>query len=646
MNGIAFRNLKIKKIIYEDSLQKVFLCKHQEDNSTYMVNAIINRKPYELVDFNKINGILSCFEYIYEEEEVLYLITKGQPTFEIQDFLKTHKFDELMKIEHCNKILVSLNQLKFLPIHILCSIFNKHNIVVLENGNLVFLGLLYFEKNYLELDFVVLMNHISELIELLFKEDEELPSEIKDIIEKCQKRRYKNYNTILTDFEAYSEKTIKEIEKAEKKQRKTEQKKTETKKFFGLKEKDTNKHEEEVVLEKNNEYEAKADDINIETTKSFKAKTVDMNHTIKLDKNLVNQLRNEQKRNETAEGESSSGIYDKLLKNAAIKTQATNAVSKKKMLDEDAELFSKAKADIVQDYTADDRYIVENNFEIDDDKIQTNKVKEDEKERLVDAFFKGKDLDYKKNKSDGEENKTEGVTVKNIALFFVVMIAMVTVLFMVYKFIMNDTSKLEDSADINKMAAATDIDSENIATTSESAVEESEQPDAEGTEVKAEINSVEYSKIVGVDLLKDDEMKNFLTEDLWQKSESANLISIDGEVKHAGTSSLKLANENGSEQDYYIGGIEISKDSSKKELKPEIRLWIQSQKEQSAILYAKVYKDGELVVKISRKVFVAADNWMQYDMELNIGAGDYIQLYAKTFDAGNIWLDDYNVTYK
>lgn len=667
MNGIAFRNLKIKKIIYEDSLQKIFLCKHKDDNSTYMVNAIINRKPYELVDFKKINEILACFEYIYEEEGVLYLIIKGKRTYELDEFLKTHRYDMLMKVENTRKIIESLNQLRALPIHILCGLFNKHNVVTLENGEVTFTGLIYFEKNYLELDSVVLMNQLAELIQYIFEDDEEsMPDEIKTIIEKCRKRRYKNYNTIQTDFESFAEPILREIEREERKRRKAESKKTETSLFSIVKGKVLSETAKTSEAEEQDEVAHRTEENTVPFTKSVEKTErasraedtvevkksdqprVQSNSMPEMEKQDTTTL-NSQQPKESAE-ETADDVYKNLLRNASkMKKREMEQMTvgeKAKSIDpqieaaekkidkplevppkeietpvksQNQEAVSEGKQPVVEARAVDQvSYEKEDESEI------------DEQERLVDAFFKGETLDQESEKR---------FSIKGILTYILVMVAMVSVLFMVYKYIMTDDTKFED-----KQLKGTDVEVRAEPVNSTEGQVEGEEVSVEPEAALAKEKTQAYSAIKGIDFIKDDELKTYLTEDLWNKSEDMTPITIDETLKHAGKASLKLVNDKGSEQNFYVGGVAL--DSSKKDLKPEIRIWIQSQKEQSAILYAKVYKDGEMAVKISRKVFVAADNWMQYDMELKIGAGDYIQLYAQTSDKGTIWLDDYSVTYK
>lgn len=667
MNGIAFRNLKIKKIIYEDSLQKIFLCKHKDDNSTYMVNAIINRKPYELVDFKKINEVLACFEYIYEEEGVLYLIIKGKRTYELDEFLKTHRYDMLMKVENTRKIIESLNQLRALPIHILCGLFNKHNVVTLENGEVTFTGLIYFEKNYLELDSVVLMNQLAELIQYIFEDDEEaMPDEIKAIIEKCRKRRYKNYNTIQTDFESFAEPILREIEREERKRRKAESKKTETSLFSIVKEKVLSETTKSNEAEEQDEVAHKAEENRVAVAKPVE-KTENTSHaedTVEVKKKEQARVHsssmsemekqdtstfNIQQPKEIAE-ETADDVYKNLLRNASkmkkremeqmtvrekaksIEPQIKEAEKKSdKPLEAPLKEIETPVKSRNQERASEEKQPVVEAKAVDQVSYEKEDESEiDEQERLVDAFFKGETLDQ-----DSEKR----FSLKGILTYILVMVAMVSVLFMVYKYIMTDDTKFED-----KQLKGTDVEAKAEAVNSTEGQVDGEEVSVEPEAALPKEKTQAYSAIKGIDFIKDDEMKNYLTEDLWNKSEDMTPVTIDETLKHAGKASLKLVNDKGSEQNFYVGGIQL--DSSKKDLKPEIRIWIQSQKEQSAILYAKVYKDGEMAVKISRKVFVAADNWMQYDMELKIGAGDYIQLYAQTSDKGTIWLDDYSVTYK
>lgn len=598
MNNETFRDLKIKQVYLDTGDQKVFFCKHIKTEETYLVNAIFNKKPFELVDLDRLNNIIHCYEDFYEDDEAKYLVIKSKSSFGIVDYLEEHILSREQKLQYTDFILENLIDLKFLPIHTLCSLFNYQNIIIDLEDEISFLGLIVFEKNYLDLDLSSLLNNLADIFTDFHKDAETklIPKEIKTIIKKCRERQYINYGMIKKDFDEYSSIVRKDIrkeiqleEKKDRKQKKIQMERKNIRSVFNNSEKSLNEtaKEEEVVTE--------IVEIEIEEPKDV----------VKI-KEIAQETINDE-------------------------TQEVEDVDKKK---EYEDVYSKLQQNAYKE-----SYFEDGNptsFV----KLQKEFSSNDEvKEALVDEFFnavEGKQFeDFKEQEI--VKVKESLLNIKTIVVFVSVTIAMLLVLYGIYNFILN--AEIPVKSDTLDTLIDTELPSndETVLKTKELAIEAKQQKssiDEKSIDVIDEISKI----------IKGDDLEQFYGGALLKEANPTNIPQTDTEEVYKGTHSFKLINETDTKKEFYVGGI--SKESSETDNNgSEIKFWLKSDKEQNVTISVVATTEGRTApVRVWRPAYLTTNGWMQYSIEIN--QFEKAQLYISTAVNSNVWIDNYEINYK
>lgn len=619
MNSETFRDLKIKQVYIETNDQKVFFCKHKKTDETYLVNAVFNQKPFELVDLNRINNIIHCFEDFYEEENVKYMIIKSKNSFGIESYIEKQALTNEQKIEFTDYLLDNLINLKFLPIHIQCSLFNYDNIVIDMEDQISFLGLIVFEKNYLDLDLSNLLNNIADILTDFHKdfEDKKLPDEIKAIVKKCRNRQYLNYELIKRDFDQYAESIRREIyleqkkEKREKKQKMQLERKNIRSVFNNADKslKETAKEDEIVVEVVDIEVEAEAADIkNVENDMSEVKENEIKENEIQKDENKEDVVKPYEIKHED--------VYSKLSENAYKESKITK---------QDTQSFSGFKE------------IFEKN--------------DDMKEALVDEFFDAVEFEEPANDISEKEVikvKESLFNGKTVLVFISVTLGMLLVLYFIYNFMLKaEVPMVTPNAPVNELESDAYME-ENVDTMIIKPTDEPENKAVDKEEPVLETKALKTEdKIVEDEIsnkLKGDELESFYGGHLLNDANPKNIPELDDKELYKGIYSFKLNNDKNSKKEFYVGGIDAEIENSENN-GADIKFWLKADKEQNATIAVVATSKGRTApVRVWRPAYLTAGDWMQYSIE--ISQFEQAQLYISTATESNVWIDNYEINYK
>ncbi|MCT4661574.1 MAG: hypothetical protein N4A40_06890 [Tissierellales bacterium] len=606
MNSETFRDLRIKKIYLETEEQKVFFCKHKRTDETYLVHAIINQKPFELVNFDRMNEVLGCYDSIYEEEQVRYLIIKSEESFGIESYLDKNELSDEQRINYTEFLLEKLDQLRFLPIQILCSLFSYENVIIDLNDEMSFLGLIILDKSYMKLDSTVLFNNFADMLTDFFKDPKtrKLPKEIKAIVKNCRERRYINYNGLKNDFAAYAEVIKREIylrqKQEEKERKKIIKERKNIRSVFNNSEKSMKEtaKEEEIVVEK------------IEIEQEIPQEIAEEN--IAVEENVEVKETFE----DTGKVEQLDDIYSKLQQNAYMDAKF-----------EKQDTIPLANLDT---------------FDSGDDEI---------KEALVDEFFNAIRELPEDDKIDNHKSKEvvkvkeSLLNMKTIATFLGVTIAMVVVLYLVYSMVL----KKDANIDTAKTQVTPTVVSENSVVekqqeaSAETTANDDVAAESENTESQLETEAINNGNLELIQTIKEDELSAFYGGELLKKANPQNSPLADSEEVYKGTHSFKLVNETNEKKEFYVGGVEGKKDNKG----ASVKLWLKSDKKQTAVLAALVNSEnGKTPYKVSRPIYLSEAGWMQYVIEIEQNNFETAQIYVSTVEKSSVWIDDYEVNYK
>lgn len=621
MNSETFRDLKIKKIYLETDEQKVFFCKHKRTDETYLVHAIINQKPFELVNFDRMNEVLECYDSIYEEEQVRYLIIKTEDSFGIEGYLEKKELNDEQRLQYTEFLLEKLEELKFLPIQILCSLFSYENVIIDMNDQISFLGLIILDKSYMKLDSTVLFNNIADILTDFFKDTStrKLPQEIKKIVKKCRERRYINYTGIKNDFQEYAEILKRELylkqKQEEKERKKIIKERKNIRSVFNNSEKSIKEtaKEEEIVVEK-----IEIEETKIETTEA----NIDVASEIEEIGDAV-ETNEEVNFEDTGKIEALDDVYSKLQQNAYQDAGF-----------EKQDTIPLANLDV---------------FDSGDDQV---------KEALVDEFFNAirevPTEDTSKNHTPKEKKSKEVVKVKEsllnfktIAVFAWVTIAMILILYLVYSSVLKKDAEIP-VADTNSIESKI-VSEESVMqsdTVADDAVEQvGESDDAKLGSAAEESQEAEIAQenLQMIEAIKEDELSDFYGGDLLKKANPNHFPIADTEVFYKGTHSFKIVNTEKEKKRFYVGGIKGQDENKGAALK----FWLKTDTEQKVVLEAVVNSEnGKTSFRVSKPAYLNATAWMQYKIDIDNNNFENVQLYISVAEKGNVWLDDYEVNYK
>ncbi|QSX06957.1 hypothetical protein JYG23_06095 [Sedimentibacter sp. zth1] len=203
-------SLEIIKILYENDCQRIVECKDKKTEEIYIYNTIINQNLIKLIDINTLNNLDSNIERTYKTEDRLYIVSKPH-SLKNQTMIKEYIDNKDLTLKQQFLITEQLINL-FINIYntsdlLQFKILNINNLSVTEDNKLIFNGYFEFKDEY-DLSDNFTYKNLGNLIHYLFSKEEvvdynisdSIPPDILKIIVKCLTRDYFHPKDILKEL--------------------------------------------------------------------------------------------------------------------------------------------------------------------------------------------------------------------------------------------------------------------------------------------------------------------------------------------------------------------------------------------------------------------------------------------------------------
>lgn len=120
---------------------------------------------------------------------------------------------------------------------------------------------------------------------------------------------------------------------------------------------------------------------------------------------------------------------------------------------------------------------------------------------------------------------------------------------------------------------------------------------------------------------------------------------LDNEIYYDGDISIKATNLEDKKQDFFTGRIDTNEDYFDfiKGRKIDLSMRILSDKGEDVVITVKVFNQDKLLSEISKRFYVNKDIWTLQNLNIDIGNGEYLDIFVTTYEKGNIWVDAYSL---
>lgn len=206
MDSTFFDTLRPKKILFENKIQNILIAESKIDNNIYIVNSIFNFKPFKDFDPNILIEKTRSIVWVEERDDILYIISAKLEGKKLKQYVNSNVKTLSKKIKYTEKLFEFLDNLKYLPSHIIASLLDEKNIIISEEEQLETLGVIPIDESYFNVDIDIVFDILADYLFMIYSEGDnkididELPPDISNIIKSIRNREYSQYTDVYRDF--------------------------------------------------------------------------------------------------------------------------------------------------------------------------------------------------------------------------------------------------------------------------------------------------------------------------------------------------------------------------------------------------------------------------------------------------------------
>ncbi|MGF7056448.1 hypothetical protein [Brassicibacter mesophilus] len=210
MDSAYLENFEIIDTYVQNDYQKIFICKHKENNNLYLLNSITEKTVVSDVDFDNLKNNVNAIEEIYETDESIDIITEYNRNNSLEEYISSNKMTLASQINYTSFIMNKIIRLKNQPNRIFLSMFNHNSLQIYENGSMGSAGILLLRPNYINVGTEEVLRAIANVLHIIFsgKEIEDnkvlkhIPPDISRLITNCLEDKYIRLIDLVSDYKS------------------------------------------------------------------------------------------------------------------------------------------------------------------------------------------------------------------------------------------------------------------------------------------------------------------------------------------------------------------------------------------------------------------------------------------------------------
>lgn len=212
MLDLHLRNLEIVNSYYQNDFQEIYVCKHKEENAYYLLNLIRNKDFFNDIDNSELLSFFSSIKDVSEVDEGILVISEYYHHKPLLEYIQENGMTLTKQINNTTNIIETLSKLKTLSASFIVSLFNHSNLVVDDNGDIKFSGILLLNPKTIYANIKDVLETIANTMHIIFTKNQigdgsiakGTPPDIQRIINKCLSYEYLGFNDLVSDYKSTS----------------------------------------------------------------------------------------------------------------------------------------------------------------------------------------------------------------------------------------------------------------------------------------------------------------------------------------------------------------------------------------------------------------------------------------------------------
>lgn len=210
MPDLYFEYIESLNIFHKNDFQDIYICKHIEREAYYLLNSIKDKDIFYNVDFDEFKKHVPAIKEIKETEESILVLSDYFPHEKLSKNINNMTLSK--QINNITFLMETLLKLKTITYSLIASLFDYNNLIIDDNGDLKFTGLLLFTPSSINASREDALRSIANTIHMIFTGNKvinesiskSIPPDISKIIINCLKGNYFRMIDLVIDYKSSS----------------------------------------------------------------------------------------------------------------------------------------------------------------------------------------------------------------------------------------------------------------------------------------------------------------------------------------------------------------------------------------------------------------------------------------------------------
>ncbi len=206
------KNLEIIDVYCQNDFQEIYICKHKEENAYYLLNLIRDKGLFHEINLDELMKYFSSIKDISEVDEGMLVISEHYSHKPLLEYIRKDRMTLSNQINNLTNIIETLSKLKTLSDSFVVTLFNYSNLVVDDNGDIKFTGVILLSQEIINASREDVFNTIANTIHFIFTKSEivdeniskGVPPDIAKIINGCLSSEYLRIIDLVSDYKSTS----------------------------------------------------------------------------------------------------------------------------------------------------------------------------------------------------------------------------------------------------------------------------------------------------------------------------------------------------------------------------------------------------------------------------------------------------------
>lgn len=201
-----FKNYDVKEIIYDNSFQRIALCKNNDDDSEFYNNIIMSARIIDLIDTEKMTRMFKNVLLAEKSDDRAYIITVPGEGIPFEEYFSNKSLTMKEQLLLTENLLLKFQDIETFEDLIEEAIIARDNILV-NNNEIEFNNILKFSQGY-DISESLLIKSAGDYMHYIytgrFIDDynisDKLPPDIMKIIIRCYSNQYRDIDEVIKAF--------------------------------------------------------------------------------------------------------------------------------------------------------------------------------------------------------------------------------------------------------------------------------------------------------------------------------------------------------------------------------------------------------------------------------------------------------------